>query len=196
MRNTVWMPASLATLAIVTVGRLAGAVETPAKGGGDARVNGAIARQFGASVQPLWDRKPYYLTGDFNGDSLQDDLVLVRTSTSIASGVTLLNPWHPRAARAPGGGGTALAILHGSRRGRDTPTARFLVTDREFFASPIWQAPAGSALISVKKKPLRGASTPKGARGDLIHLATEAGIDVTLYWDGETYRVFAPQEEP
>ena len=164
----------------------------------DARVKAAIARQFGPSIQPLTDRKPYFLTGDFDGDGRGDVLVLVQSSGNAAAGVTPLNPWHPRASRLPAVGNTALAILHGAGGGWDAaaPAGRFLVTDREFFATPIWQAPKGGALIAVKKKPRRGTAVPKGARGDVIRLATEAGIDVTLYWDGKTYRVFTPQEEP
>jgi len=39
-------------------------------------------------------------------------------------------------------------------------------------------------------------SSGKMAMGDTINLATEAGIDVTLYWNGKTYRLDTPQEEP
>ena len=198
MSDTRRMKAWWALLAVGVAGGLAAAAEPPAKGNVEARVKAMLARQFGTSVQPLSDRKPYYLTGDFNGDGRQDVLVLVQSRGSAAAGVTSLNPWHPRASRLPAVGSTGLAILHGSRGGWDAaaPAARFLVTDREFFSTPIWQAPGGSALLSVKKKPRRGTVTPKGARGDVIHVATEAGIDLSLYWDGKTYRIFAPQEEP
>jgi hypothetical protein len=33
-------------------------------------------------------------------------------------------------------------------------------------------------------------------RADSINLATEAGIDLRLYWTGKTYKIDEPNEEP
>ncbi|MBA3903925.1 MAG: hypothetical protein C0522_09690 [Rhodocyclaceae bacterium] len=36
----------------------------------------------------------------------------------------------------------------------------------------------------------------RALQGDGIKLATEAGIDILLYWKGDGYAVFWPDEEP
>src|SRR4051812_30480382 len=61
-----------------------------------AKAEAAVLRLFGANVEVAKDRKPYFLTGDFNGDSRQDLLALVHlkgAKSSLPKGVVALNPW-------------------------------------------------------------------------------------------------------
>ncbi len=88
----------------------------------------------------------------------------------------------------------ALAIY--IRHGRDG--GEFLLYDRGYLSSPLWindQLP-----ISVVKRDTaqyrRWQREATGLTGDAIVLPTEAGIDILLYWDGGTYRVFYPNEIP
>lgn len=169
------------------------------------KAQAAVQRLFGHDIEPAADRKPYYLTGDFNGDTREDLLVLVRlqgATTSLPKEVRVLNPWGYESKNSPGPSPLALAIVHGASEGWDaqTPLGRFLLADREFFSTPIWEATSQGAPLSLKKKPAtrsrRREALPKMAKGDAVGLGTEAGIDIVLYWDGKTYRLYEPQEEP
>ena len=173
--------------------------------GTGAKVQAAVRRLFGPSVEPAAEYKSYSLTGDFNGDALEDLLVLVRlkgAKSSLPKEVTVLNPWGYETKSSAGTSALALAIIHAARGGWDTqaPGGIFLLSDREFFSTPVWESPTDEALIGVRKKGSpranRRGSSPRAARGDTITLTTEAGIDVLLYWDGKTYRLDTPQEEP
>lgn len=159
-------------------------------------------RGFGAGVQVESERKPFFLTGDFNGDTFQDLLVIVRVKQKgeLPAGVSIINPWTTARPDFVSGPSLALAIVHGGTNGWDTESPRglYLLTDPEFFATPIWEDLTQEDLLSVKKK-LRGrrrGPVPLAAKGDAIAVATEAGIDVLLYWDGRTYKLFTPAEEP
>jgi hypothetical protein len=112
----------------------------------------------------------------------------------------VLNPWSIQ--KPPHGrpSGLALAVLHGGRKGWDQPLGRYLLGDREFFTTPIWQDAAPQGLVGIIRKPRATREgrrrLPRPAKGDAIRIATEAGIDTLLYWDGKTYRLYAPPEVP
>ena len=89
-----------------------------------------LQTSFGSAVEPVSAFKPYYLTGDFNGDRAQDILIVVRikgTRAELASDVTLYNPFErPKAVfpTNPSANPTlAFAIIHGSKPGWQTPPA-------------------------------------------------------------------------
>lgn len=159
---------------------------------------------FGGAVEVNVDHRPYFLTGDFNGDRFRDLVMVVRLKAAfreLPGGVTVLDPWRTRRPSPAGPGTLALAILHGGREGLHAPPlGRYLLTDQEFFATPIWQTPPLKDLIGLVSKPRasrQGRRTlPRPAKGDAIRVATEAGIDTLLYWDGRTYRLYEPPEEP
>jgi hypothetical protein len=147
--------------------------------------------------------RPYFLTGEFNGDRFRDWLIVVRvkpSSGTLAKSATILNPWGIR--KPPHGkpSGLALAVIHGSKNGWDKPLGRYLLSDREFFATPIWQDATPRNLIGIVRKPGTNRpgrrKLPRAAKGDAIRVATEAGIDTFLYWDGKTYRLYSPPEVP
>lgn len=179
-------------------------LRAPAVKDGNAQIEAAVRRAFGPGVEMMWEFRPYSLTGDFNGDRFSDLAVMVRVrapSGRLAKGVTILNPWDIRRTAAGGSSGLALAIIHGGRKGwSGAPLRRYLLTDRDFFATPIWQSSAPKDLIGLVRKPRATQQgrrlLPRPAKGDAIRVATEAGINTLLYWDGKTYRLYAPPEEP
>lgn len=164
------------------------------------KIQSTIERLFGGDVQPATDHKPYFFTGDFNGDARADLLVLVRVNNSggnLAREVRRLNPWGYNKTQPSA---LALAIVHGSAAGWDTetPLARFIVGDKDFFSTPIWTGTSDTPMSLKKKRLTKGqrSGLPRLAKGDAVALGTEAGIDILLYWDGKTYRIFEPNEEP
>ena len=167
------------------------------------RIQTVVQRLFGAGVEPATERNPYYLTGDFNGDTREDLLILVRLNSmsNLPHEVRVLNPWGYESENSTKPSTLALAIIHGSSDGWDTlaPMGRFLLVDREYFSTPIWEGSQDSPL-SLKRRRLSGSKgrvvLPKMAKGDAVSLGTEAGIDIVLYWDGKTYRIYQPREEP
>lgn len=134
---------------------------------------------FGASV----NIRQTVGTGDFDGDGKADTLYLVSTAPGAPAGdVTAIGSLFGSPAHGPQK--TALAIAMGNGR-------KFLVEDGDFFTTPIWSAakpPLGIAR--------RGTFKGFRQRGDVVVLGTEAGIDTALYWDGKSFALFQPNQEP
>lgn len=165
-----------------------------------------LQTSFGSAVEPVSAFKPYYLTGDFNGDRAQDILIVVRikgTRAELASDVTLYNPFErPKAVfpTNPSANPTlAFAIIHGSKPGWQTPPVleKFLLLGE----TPILILNYGRAINTtpgdtnalmelLKKRSTKFRADgwpPAAAKGDAIMLATEA-TDSILYWNGKNYR--------
>lgn len=162
-----------------------------------------VRREFGSAFEMVQTHQPHFLIGDFNGDRFSDLAVLVRRKISgtVSRRVTSVNPWMILRSTSVAQGGLALGILHGEKKGWEgTALRRFLLSDGAFFATPIWQDSAQKDLIGLLRRPRAtdqgGRLLPRPAKGDAIRVATEAGIDTYLYWDGKSYRLYAPPEEP
>ena len=59
----------------------------------------AMQTSFGSAVEAMTAFKPFYVTGDFNGDGAQDVVTVVRIKgrrSSLTKDVTILNPWGAR----------------------------------------------------------------------------------------------------
>ena len=163
-------------------------------------------KSFGSAVEATTAFKPYYLTGDFNGDGAQDILIVVRIkglARNSQPDVKIYNPFErPKAIypEDPAANPTlALAIIHGNRPGWQTPPAleKFLL----FGQTPILilnysRAVSSEAtdkkdlmeLLTKRSTKYRGDGWPPAtAKGDSIVLGTEA-TDSILYWNGKTYR--------
>lgn len=174
-----------------------------------AKAEAAVRRLFGAGVEVAKDRNPYFLTGDFNGDSRQDLVALVRlkgAKSSLPKEVVALNPWGYEGGNSQASSNLALVVVHGAAAGWDTqtPAGRYFLADRDYFSTPTWEGPTpeGVKLLALKRKIRLGGGgsrrglEPRMAKGDAVILPTEAGIDIYLYWDGKTYKVYEPPEEP
>ncbi|MEP6569546.1 MAG: hypothetical protein ABJC10_07215 [Acidobacteriota bacterium] len=166
----------------------------------------ALQHAFGSTVEAVTIFKPWYLTGDFNGDGAQDVLLAVRIKghrSELPAEVKLLNPFSRGAkpifpANPVGDPTLAIAIIHGGPSGWQSSVAgKFLL----FGESPILILENDRAIskysegqlrlmeiISKRGRRPRGAfRAPAAARGDAILFGTEAA-DSMLYWDGKTYR--------
>src|SRR5258705_11831312 len=89
-----------------------------------------LQKSFGSAVESVTTFKPFYLTGDFNGDGAQDILMVVRIKgprAELASDVTLYNPFERPKAVFPANPSAnptlAFAIIHGSKPGWQAPPA-------------------------------------------------------------------------
>jgi hypothetical protein len=200
--------AILVLLAISIFAALAGsgAAQTKRPQPAQAAVVEALNGSFGAAVEAVTEFKPFYLTGDFNGDSAEDLLIVVRIKGrrgDLPREVRIVDPFHYATKTTfpadPANQVTlALAIIHGSRTGwKAAPVAgRFLL----FGESPVLalesvrmraQPEAREQLIEIirkrGKRPRGSLPPPPDAKGDMILLGTEAA-DSFLYWNGKTYR--------
>lgn len=148
--------------------------------------------------------RPLAWKGDFNGDRVPDTVELVSLAAGFRPppGVELANPWDKRPAGVSAQGeALALLVTHGASEG---PCRRFLLVNPDFFRMPLWPAfvagdPAQQAIAiaSAGSRPhARWKRKVRALKGDGIVLATEAGIDILLYWKGNGYAVFWPDEEP
>lgn len=147
-----------------------------------------LTQRFGSAVTLEPAAKPCSVRADFNGDGVPDAAILVRLAAdpaSLPATITRANPFQRSGAFTGKRKGLAIAIsLEGP-----APKA-FLLSDGEFFASPMWQSP-GQLLSKIPK-----AKGPKTAKGESLGVATESGIDLRIYWSGAGWRSEAPQEEP
>lgn len=175
----------------------------------DGDVEAAIRNAFGGQAEVVRQFKPYYLSGDFNGDGAPDLFAVVRlrgAKDRLPTDIIASNPFgygepqrkdaatHTRT-RLP----LAFAIIHGRRRGgwsAPDPQAKYLLLG----ASPILALQSersGSGadeqlieLLPVSRRRERLRSFRKElmkAKGDAIIAATEA-VDSLIYFDGKSYR--------
>jgi hypothetical protein len=161
----------------------------------------ALADAFGPAISLAQDRSPAVFHGDFNGDGRADMVAFVRAERShgaMPGDVQVLRPWSRSGEDLPGdltpGADVMLAIVHGST---DTGSgAGFLLYDPE--SASILDAEAARKAFVVDRGGASGLDDELGrlARGDVLVIPTEAGIDTFLYWDGSTYRALQPLEYP
>ena len=171
-----------------------------------AAVTEALKASFGSALEAVTAFNPFYLTGDFNGDGAQDIVIAARIKghrSDLPPDVKVYNPFERPKAVFPAdplaNPTVALAIIHGSRPGWQTPPAleKFLL----FGESPVLILNHGRVtsgdpnavknLMELSRKGsrrLRNLGWPAAAaKGDSIVLGTEA-TDSILYWNGKTYR--------
>jgi hypothetical protein len=142
----------------------------------------ALARVFGAEVALAGEFRPSVLAGDLDGDGARDLVVMARlrgARNRLPAGVRVLYPW--RAARGDTAvvrNQLALVVLPG--RG-----GAYVATGRSFFDTPIWKGPQ-PGTVSLARRRGRPA----------VVIPTEAGIDTYLQWNGRTFALETPAEEP
>ncbi len=165
-----------------------------------------LKKSFGTALEAAKSFKPFYLTGDFNGDGAQDIIIVTHIKgqrTELEGDVKIYNPFERPKAIYPADPSAnptlGLAIIHGSRPGWQTPPGleKFLL----FGESPLLilnyarvtssEAQDKKDLMELLKKGSRRYRSdgwpPAAAKGDSIVLGTEA-TDSILYWNGKNYR--------
>jgi hypothetical protein len=166
-----------------------------------AAVSAALQKSFGATVEAVTGFKPFYLTGDFNGDGAQDIVVVVRVKgarMAIPKDVRILNPFEPGGAikfpaNPAGENKLALVIIHDWKNPQ--PAGKFLLIGESPILileyNRIQSGPDGAKnlmeLMSRRGKRRKGEKLPPTSKGDVIVLGSEVG-DSVLYWNGRTYR--------
>lgn len=165
-----------------------------------------VSAVFGPRVIANPHFKAPMFTGDFDGDGVADAVYLVTVlpasaKNRLAPDVTVIDGVFDGAApMGAQGEKTVLAIVQqGGKR-------KFLVTGGAsqgpdspgYFDTPIW-----TARYTPLKLARRGSKTfryfneqERRIKNDVIVVGTEAGIDTALYWNGKTYVLFSPNEEP
>jgi hypothetical protein len=133
------------------------------------------------------------ITLDFDGDGHADSVILVGDPgpIGVTRRVTVISGlWGSEVKDAKGA--ALLVSLGNSKRA-------FLLMDRSgFFDTPIWKLkplPLGVAKRGSKSFKEFQAQD-KRIQHDVLVLGTEAGIDTALYWNGKTFALFEPIEEP
>lgn len=168
----------------------------------NARILAVVQRDFGVAVEVVTAFSPYRVTGDFNGDRLQDLAVVVRIKGSrkqLPKDVRLLNPFESSGslhfpANPSRENRLALAIVHSWQNA--VASGKFLLLGE----SPILILQNARAISSGasdrtnliglrNRNPRRRSSEPfpRNAKGDVILLGTEVGGDSLLYWNGRSY---------
>lgn len=170
--------------------------------------SGPLVEAFGGFAAPAGDAPARNLSGDFNGDGQLDRLIWLSVHDSghqLPVDTSIVRPWPYEGADQ-----TSTSFEPGAKRGLgivhcqpgtvdDCELQRaFVVHDRDPVS--ILATEAATELLVVSKAALaeeEGVSEViERARGDVIVLPTEAGIDTYLYWDGQTYQAYEPLELP
>jgi len=138
------------------------------------------------------------LTADFDGDGVADMVSIMSRSeggqfTAGSPNDVVIPALWGKARPYPDQRTAVVEISFGKRHGRF-----FLLDYVGYFDTPIWQSK--TLPIFVAKRGSRQFNEfhaqEKRIKNDILVLGTEAGIDTALYWDGKTFKLFAPAEEP
>lgn len=163
-----------------------------------------VSLLFGSRVIANADFPAPFLTGDFDGDGTMDAVYLVTilpgsAENQFAEDVTLLD--QPFGGKSLGQHGAKLALAIVQKNGQQ----KFLLTgykgndtDGYFNDAKLWSAlPPPVSIAKVGSQIARAFQRQnKDIRYDILVCATEAGIDMALYWDGRSYVLFTPKKAP
>jgi hypothetical protein len=147
---------------------------------------------FGDRIAPVANHPAPYASADFDGDGVADTVTVVSVAAgkALPGDVTVISSLWASSWHANQSARRALSIVVGKHK--------FLIADPDYFDSPIWsekQLPLGVAKRG--SKPFREfQAQEKHIQHDILVLGTEAGIDTALYWNGKTFALFEPAEEP
>lgn len=159
-------------------------------------ITSVIRSTFGQSMEVVTDTQPFYLLGDFNGDSYTDIAVLVNPEKSKEelklhhvkyidvdpSSPTNGREQNPESARFQYCLGVAL--IHGTAKGwrAPDPTGKYLFY--ECFI-PFRLIPKATKIRRYYKG---YKEAPPRLTGDAIYLDLEREGKAIVYWTGKTYR--------
>lgn len=183
---------SAVVITVCLLGCASSAAQTPTA----ATLGEAVQKSFGSAVDAVVYSKPFYLTGDINGDHVQDLIIVVRVKgnrSSLPKDVRVLNPFEPKAGIAfPADPARenkfAIAVVHSWKNSR--PAGKFLlIGDSPILilenSRPTSGPDAGDMKLMARSA--RRRNFPRAAKGDVILLVTEVGGDSQLYWNGRTF---------
>ena len=144
------------------------------------------------------------LTADLNGDNTPDQLFMVSINPSIKNSksvtlpdnVNFVQPWpaYSETDKNNGivdGSSKGLAIIHGRSK------SAYLIFDKNPISLLDTEA-AKEVFIHPKSKvvELEDEALTSTARGDIVVIPTEAGIDSYLIWNGTTYQNYEAFDIP
>jgi hypothetical protein len=172
-----------------------------------AEVRATIARLYQDTVRVTPDARPVFVSGDFNGDQVQDLAVVVEPVKEkldeLNSDVAAWRIRDPLAATLPPpvmavkrdevpsrpvitAGDTLLAIVHGyGPQGWRDPEARQTILLKNAVGDRLSTQPRRAALATIK-------GTPPPVQGDVIR-ATIAGASGFLYYSNSSYAWYDPR---
>jgi hypothetical protein len=167
-----------------------------------AAVTTSLQTNFGAAVEASPAFKPFYVTGDFNGDGAQDIVIVVLIKagrSALPKDVRILNPFEfERRIKFPANPATenklALVIIHGWKNPK--PSAKYLLIGESPILVLDYQRVTSAqpadrqnliGLMNKRGRRPKGSTYPRGAKGDVILLGNQVGDDSPLYWNGRTY---------
>ncbi|RJP69049.1 MAG: hypothetical protein C4539_08165 [Ignavibacteriales bacterium] len=131
-------------------------------------------------------------TAFINDDKFEDTIKVIPIEKNVGlRNITIVNLWDTTEV-SKFGEPLSFRLKFGNS------TKEFLLHDSSFFSTPIWSSdslPIGLLKKNDSEFVVWERSIP-GLSSDAIVLGTEAGIDILLYWNGEEFRLFWPDEEP
>lgn len=136
---------------------------------------------------------------DINGDAQPDTVNVVTISksmTNLPSSVTLITPWESNENEVKKPHSLAEGSLNNVFVTFDS-SKQFLVHDVNDIS--LLDTEAASEISVASKSSLAElelSELSERAKGDVIVIPTEAGIDIYLYWNGSTFQTYEPIESP
>ncbi len=158
----------------------------------------ALAAKFGASVKPEKAVKPWQLEGDFDGDKKPDTLFVVKTSglvgdlppairaANIFDG-KLLSKSHSLVRKD----NISLAITMSNKK-----AVGYLIVDTNHPSILAEMFAGGLTVLGKKETEQVKKDYELKSKGNLIVIPTGAGIDTYLFWNGERFEYYEPEEMP
>ncbi len=134
---------------------------------------------------------------DFNGDGLSDTIYYtdVVSDTSGSPSVNLIQPW-PKIDDQKQGAKTAIVIIHGSSS-LSEDSLPVVIHDKNDISVLDTSAMLQSEVIKNEMiVQLQEPELSARAKGDIVLIPTEAGIDSFIYWDGSSYQLYEVIDMP
>ena len=134
---------------------------------------------------------------DIDGDQKTDvveTVTLKKGIHGVPASVAVASPWEPTSteeeSQSQKGSHNNIFVTFGNSK-------QFLIHDRNEFS--ILDTEAAEEIHVVAHETLKELDFPdllEQAKGDVIVIPTEAGIDTYLYWDGISFQSYEPMELP
>lgn len=141
-------------------------------------------------------------SADLNGDGLDDSIFIVDTASakrSISPDIKVVHPW-----KYYGDGAVPTDASQGSKiafyiqiNSASSKKTNYLIADLN--SPSVLDTDAASELTINKLTSIEAEDArqlKKHARGDVVVIPTEAGIDTYLYWNGSNFVIYEPAVEP